>query len=158
MKTSTEKSHRTILTGTAAALSLALALPLTARHAVATEDQGRNMADTILRETTRDQPATSLRFTAARPTERATTVTWADLDLSRPAGLDRLYQRLSGAITNVCGPREHIRNIAGNRDRKACMERAMHNAVRNVGHRGLEEVHASRTGRSLQPGQQTASR
>ncbi|MDO8860675.1 UrcA family protein [Haliea sp. E1-2-M8] len=140
--------------GATAILSLALALPLVTSPTVVADDYGRRLEQPSAGETR----VSSLRFPAAGRSERSATVTWADLDLNRPAGLDQLYLRLAQATTTVCAPRADIRNAAMNRDRKACLETAMDNAVSRVGHLGLEEMHASRTGRSVQPGQEIAGR
>jgi UrcA family protein len=86
------------------------------------------------------------------------TVTWADLNLGHPNGLEQLYLRLTQATGAVCSPRADIRNAAMNRDHRACLAAAMDNAVSNVGHLGLAEMHASRTGRSVQPKQEIAER
>lgn len=132
MKMSTERNPEILRPAAAALLSLALALPLAASHTVAGNRDGR--------------------------VDRSIPVSWADLDLNRPAGLETLYLRLTRATTAVCSPREDIRNFAMNRDRDACLETAMDNAVRSLGHRGLEGMHASRTGRSVGPGQSIARR
>lgn len=159
MKTLQKRHHPKLPLGATAILSLTLALPLVASHTVAAADSGRKMEQTTTREVSRDQHrANFLRFPAAGRSERSVTVTWADLDLSRPAGLDQLYLRLTQATTTVCSPRADIRNTAMNRDRKACLDTAMDQAVSRVGHLGLEEMHASRTGRSVQPGQEIAGR
>ena len=158
MKTVKNEKHSKLPLGATAILSLALALPLVNSQTVAAEDYRRIMEQPTAREITRDTRANFIRFPAAGRTERSATVTWADLDLSRPAGLEQLYVRLTQATSDVCSPRADIRNAAMNRDRRACLEAAMDQAVSNVGHLGLEEMHASRTGRSLQSGQEVAER
>ncbi len=141
-----------------ALLSLALTVPLVTNHSVAADDARYHIEETTTREVSHALRHEFLRFPAAGRSERSVTVTWADLDLSRPAGVEQLYTRLTQATTTVCSPRADIRNTAMNRDRNACLETAMDNAVSNVGHLGLEELHASRTGRSLPSGQEIAGR
>lgn len=158
MKTENNEKHTKLPLGASAILSLVLALPLVASHSVAAEDNRRDVEQTSAREITRDTRANFVRFPASGRTERSASVSWADLDLNRPAGLEQLYLRLTRATSDVCSPRADIRNAAMNRDRKACLEAAMDNAVANVGHLGLEELHASRTGRSVQPEQGIAGR
>lgn len=159
MKTVKNEKHSKLPLGTTAILSLALVLPLATSQTVAAEDYRRIMEQPTTREITRDTTRTnSLRFPAAGRAERSRAVSWADLDLNRPAGLEQLYVRLAQATSNVCAPRADIRNAAMNRDRKACLETAMDKAVSSVGHPGLQEMHASRTGGNVQPGQKIAGR
>ena len=141
-----------------ASIILSLALVLVTSQTFAADDVGGKIEKNTSREFTRDQRDSSLRFTASGRTDRSVTVAWADLDLSRTAGLGKLYQRLTRATSTVCSPRADIRNIGMYRDRKACLEAAMDSAVSNVGHLGLEEMHANRTGRSIQPKQELATR
>lgn len=150
-------NHRELPLVATAILSLALTLPLLSKQTVAADDRG-NLEQTTTWEVGRDTRADYLRFPATGRAERSTTVTWADLDLNRPAGIEQLYVRLTQATTEVCSPRADIRNAAMNRDRKACLATAMDQAVSNVGHLGLEQMHASRTGRNVRPGQEIAER
>jgi len=149
-------NHREMPLVATAILSLALTLPLLSQQTIA-EDRN-NLEQTTTRETGRNTRADYLRFPTTGRAERSATVTWADLDLNRPAGLEQLYLRLTQATTAVCSPRADIRNTAMNRDRKACLETAMDQAVSSVGHLGLEQLHASRTGGSLPAGQEIAER
>ncbi|MFO7553288.1 MAG: UrcA family protein [Haliea sp.] len=149
-------NHRELPLVATAILSLALTLPLLSNQTIA--EERNNLEQTTTREVGRDTRADYLRFPATGRAERSATVTWADLDLNRPAGLEQLYLRLTQATTTVCSPRADIRDAAMNRDRKACLATAMDQAVNNVGHLGLEQLHASRTGRSLPSGQEVAER
>lgn len=153
MKNLAKANHRTLPLVTTAVLSLALTLPMLANQAVAD-----NREQTTAWDTGRDTRTDFLRFPAAGRAEQNMTVTWADLNLGHPQGIEQLYLRLSQATADVCSPRPDIRNAAMNRDYKACRETAMDSAVSNVGHLGLEEMHASRTGRSVKPGQEIAER
>ncbi len=148
------KNQRKLPLATTALVSLALTLPLLANHTVADDEYRYNVEQTTTRETRAD----FVSFPHIGRTDRSVTVTWADLNLGHPAGLDQLYLRLTQATKAVCSPRADIRDTAMHRDHKACLETAMDNAVSNVGHLGLEEMHASRTGRSMKPGQDIAKR
>lgn len=111
------------------ALMLALAMPLTAGHALA--------------QATREQ---------------SSIVSWEDLNLARPAGLNQLYLRLEQASRAVCAPRENSRNPPMRRDYEGCQARAMEAAVNDVGHQGLRDLHASRSGNSGLQKEQIANR
>ncbi|PLW82490.1 hypothetical protein CWI75_12120 [Kineobactrum sediminis] len=111
------------------ALILALAMPLTAGQALA--------------EATREQ---------------STIVSWEDLNLARPAGLNQLYLRLEQASRAVCAPREDSRNPPMHRDYQGCQARAMDAAVNDVGHQGLRDLHASRNGKPGLQKEQIANR
>ncbi len=155
MNTSVHEHKKGLHLGTA--VMLALVLPLAASQVVAQGSHSPNMEQTTTRAAGRDGPS-PLRFPAQGRDDRSVTVSWGDLDLSRPAGLEQLYLRLSEATATVCSPREDIRNLALHRERKACLARAMDRAVSQVGYPALEELHASRTGRDVQTREQVAER
>jgi UrcA family protein len=60
-------------------------------------------------------------------------VVYADLDLAKPEDVDVLLKRLNTASAHACGSRPST-NIHGNIDRyRACREKALAEAVHNVG-------------------------
>ncbi|GAA0537827.1 UrcA family protein [Rhizomicrobium palustre] len=58
-------------------------------------------------------------------------VSYADLDLARPAGATTLINRIRVAAETVCGSAD-IRDLAAFRRRSACVTEAMDNAIRSV--------------------------
>ena len=69
---------------------------------------------------------------AEKPVAANTTVTYADLDLSRRAGVETLLQRISAASQDVCGKRP-MSVRWGQLDRYLdCREAAMTSAVRRI--------------------------
>ncbi len=94
---------------------------------------------TAKRDATMDAPS--------RSTTRSMTVSYRDLDLSRPAGIDRLYVRLQRAARAVCSPRE-LRFLGMRSDQARCYESAMDNAVANIDNPGLSGFHLAQTGRA----------
>ncbi len=80
-------------------------------------------------------------------TTRSMSVSYADLDLSRPAAIDSLYTRLQRAARAVCAPSE-MRDLGMRSDREQCYESAMDHAVANIDNPGLSELYLAQTGRS----------
>lgn len=81
---------------------------------------------------------------AADAVERAVRVSYADLDLSKPAGVERLYSRLKGAADAVCGDA----NVLDLRTRNAvlaCQETALDAAVVSIGHSAVTARHLGKT-------------
>ena len=72
----------------------------------------------------------------------ATTVSYGDLDLSRPAGAEVLVRRLENASRQVCGGTPDLRNLEANRLFRACVRVAMDGAVTKVGAPLVREVYA----------------
>jgi UrcA family protein len=64
-------------------------------------------------------------------------VSYADLDLSRPAGAQMLYRRLKHAAASVCGPSVKPAELDRYAAWKSCYEPALHNAVMQVGAPGV---------------------
>lgn len=60
------------------------------------------------------------------------TVSYSDLDLSRPAGAAALLDRLSTAARAVCGGVPDIRNLAAMSNFRACRKEAMDRAVASI--------------------------
>lgn len=69
-------------------------------------------------------------FTFSAPAAEMS-VSYADLDLARPAGANTLIQRIRVAANAVCGSAD-IRDLAASRRRAACVTQAMDNAIRAV--------------------------
>lgn len=75
----------------------------------------------------------------------AVTVNYADLDISRPAGAQALYNRIKHAARSVCAPLEsqQLRRMALWRE---CYEQAVANAVATIDRPALTALHqAART-------------
>jgi len=65
-------------------------------------------------------------------------VTYQDLNLKTDAGVQVLYKRIEGAAKEVCGGLE-IRDLQGVRAHKACVQRAMDDAVAAVNNQMLTQ-------------------
>ena len=85
---------------------------------------------------------------------RSVTVSFADLNLRHPAGVETLYQRLETAARQACGIYD-TRDIKGVRANRACREKALTDAVARIGNDRLAKVHATRSGKV--PEQRVAS-
>ena len=74
------------------------------------------------------------------PTRR---VSYADLDISKPAGAKILYRRIEAAAREVCvpGTREVVRATAPER---ACINQAIDMAVKHVNSVALSELHSGK--------------
>jgi UrcA family protein len=77
----------------------------------------------------------STAFAATQADPPAVRVKYAELDLTKDAGVEHLYTRLRNAARQVCG-RADNRNLAALADQDACMQRALDRAV--------EDVHSAR--------------
>lgn len=74
---------------------------------------------------------------------RSEKVSYADLNLTTPAGAAALYGRIEGAARRVCGPD----NILGRHfEWKACFKSAIAGAVNKVNSPMVTAVHESKTG------------
>jgi UrcA family protein len=74
---------------------------------------------------------------AATPGEAPTVrVRYGELDLTKDAGVERLYTRLQHAALRVCGGDIDHRQLARARVQEACVQQALDRAV--------EDVHSSR--------------
>lgn len=91
---------------------------------------------------------------------RRVTVSYADLRLESPAGINTLYGRIETAARTVCGTPSHQqgRLTSTHRDWQGCLEGAMDGAVANVNHRGLSQYHLAQTGRTVGLEEQVADR
>jgi UrcA family protein len=72
-------------------------------------------------------------------------VSFADLDLSKPAGADTLYKRIKRASRMVCRDSASPSDPKGTRSYRKCYEAAMDNAVRHVGVPTLTALHQGDT-------------
>lgn len=76
----------------------------------------------------------------------AVRVSFADLDLSREAGLQTLYGRLRAASYSVCGSGSRSLIEAGSLDQlavnKRCFHKALSKAVAKIGNDKLNKIHA----------------
>lgn len=85
-------------------------------------------------------PLTSFAGAADGETPRIT-VSYADLDLTGPEGAQTLYRRLRAAAHRVCDAGRDLR-VLGERARyRACVEKALTQAVRSVDRDALTALH-----------------
>jgi UrcA family protein len=68
----------------------------------------------------------------------AKTVAYRDLNLNTDAGVQLLYKRIQGAAKQVCGDLE-IRDLRGVQAHKACVQRAVDEAVTAVNNQMLTQ-------------------
>jgi UrcA family protein len=76
-------------------------------------------------------------------------VSYADLNLNNPAGVQKLYRRISAAARSVCGLNEALsvqRAMA-----KACTQKAIDDAVTKVSNHNLSAYHAQKIGKGGEP-------
>lgn len=74
-------------------------------------------------------------------------VSYADLNLSSTQGAEALYRRIKSAAGEVCYPRDE-RNLAQMANRRACIQKAISDAVTHVGSPTLIAVYNTHEGRS----------
>jgi UrcA family protein len=77
----------------------------------------------------------STAFAAGAVDAPAVRVSYAELDLTKDAGVERLYTRLKHAAEQVCGSADN-RDLATLRHQERCTQRALDRAV--------EDVHSAR--------------
>ena|SRR5882757_2521197 len=75
-------------------------------------------------------------------------VSYQDLDLNRNAGVQALYRRIHRAADQVCGM-AGARELASLQVKKACVERAVSDAVADVNSSMLTRVHLEKSGNLL---------
>jgi UrcA family protein len=73
------------------------------------------------------------------PTRR---VSYADLDISKPAGAKILYRRIEAAAQEVC-VFDTIKDLGAAQRQRTCINRAVDNAVKGVNSVALSELHAA---------------
>lgn len=64
---------------------------------------------------------------------RSKTVSYADLDLSKSAGLGTLLDRIHNAASDVCSPAPSGSDARESADFKRCVRHAVNSALRKVG-------------------------
>jgi UrcA family protein len=77
----------------------------------------------------------SSAFAATTTEAPAARVQYSELDLSKDAGVERLYARLKHAAEQVCGGAD-IRDLAALHQQELCVQKALDRAV--------EDVHSAR--------------
>jgi UrcA family protein len=89
---------------------------------------------------------------AAPPADAALTkvVSYADLDLNSPKGLEVLYARIRGASREVCVPFE-ARDLKSHSLWSRCYNDAMTAAIRDAHRPALTAMHRQALGQSVQP-------
>jgi UrcA family protein len=75
-------------------------------------------------------------------------VSIADVNLSSPQGIERLYSRLRQAAAEVCGYEPEIRELSQRAAWSKCVDTALDGAVVQVRSIGLAALHAKRVGRT----------
>jgi UrcA family protein len=99
---------------------------------------------------------------AAPPSDVPTTVVkFGDLDATRPAGKEELYQRLTRAARSVCrslDPSESRANLQFMPLYKACIDQAVSGAVAQINRPEFTDYVASRTQKPDHVGIQLAAR
>lgn len=80
-------------------------------------------------------------------------VTYKDLNLNSDADTRALYRRIQRAANKVCGEVD-VRDLAGMSVKKACLDRAISEAVAAVNSPMLTKVYLAKTGT---PGEQSPS-
>jgi UrcA family protein len=86
------------------------------------------------------------------------TVQFADLDLSKDAGLARLFDRLKGAATRVCSGQSGGTTLRDHQQYAACVDFALSNAVARVDRPELTEYVVGRHSVEKKPATKVASR
>jgi UrcA family protein len=69
-------------------------------------------------------------------------VSYADLDISKPAGAKVLYRRIAAAAEQVCG-NEGRRDLETMTRNRACIDQAIATAVTRVNSAALSEEHST---------------
>jgi UrcA family protein len=82
---------------------------------------------------------------ASTLTTHSVVVSYGDLDLRDPKGIDSLYQRISSAAREVCGEAS-VRELQAQAAVRACEHRAVAQAIARVGHPALTSLHHGRRG------------
>jgi UrcA family protein len=72
-------------------------------------------------------------------------VTYKDLNLNSNAGIRVLYKRIQGAADQVCG-KVDVRDLQGMSVKKACVDRAISDAVAAVNSPTLTRVYLAKSG------------
>lgn len=76
-------------------------------------------------------------------------ISFAELDINKPRGLQVLYSRIERAAKVVCGFDYSPRELARNRQAKACYQTAVDDAVRQINRPTLTALHRAKTRATL---------
>jgi len=82
---------------------------------------------------------------AEQPGLEQKTVSFADLDLSKPAGAQTLYKRIKAAAAYVCGSNGRYTRLGGRKAWRACYDTAVANAVAQIDRPSLTALHREET-------------
>jgi UrcA family protein len=82
---------------------------------------------------------------SAESNVKSQTVSFADLDLSKPAGAQTLYKRIQKAARHVCGPTDKYTYITPRKAFRECYEAAVADAVAQVDRPSLTALHREQT-------------
>jgi UrcA family protein len=80
----------------------------------------------------------------SEPTKK--TVTYGDLNLANPHGIERLYQRIASAAHDVCNAKDD--SLKGKIEFSTCSRESIARAVRAVNDPALTALHAEKTGQA----------
>jgi hypothetical protein len=78
---------------------------------------------------------------AADPGVKSISVSYADLDLSKPAGTQTLYARIKAAARRVCGPVDNYTFVTPSKTFRKCYEKSIADAVVQVDRPSLTALH-----------------
>jgi UrcA family protein len=84
---------------------------------------------------------------AEQPALPQVTVSYADLDLSKPAGAQTLYKRIKSAASRVCGAGGRYTHLEGRKAWRNCYDTAIANAVAQIDRPTLTALHREETNR-----------
>lgn len=76
---------------------------------------------------------------------KSQTVSFADLDLSKPAGAQTLYKRIQKAARHVCGPIDKYMYVTPRKAFRECYQEAIAAAVAQVDRPSLTALHREQT-------------
>jgi UrcA family protein len=85
---------------------------------------------------------------SAEPKVKSLAVSYADLDLSKPAGAQTLYKRIKKAARSVCGPVDNYTFVTPAKTFRQCYEHAIADAVAQVDRPSLTALHQVETSRT----------
>lgn len=83
--------------------------------------------------------ATAVAADDTLPTRK---VSYADLDISKPAGAKVLYRRIEAAARQVCVS-DASRDLRAAEQQRACIDRAIEGAVKGVNSIALSDLHSA---------------
>ena len=73
------------------------------------------------------------------------TVSFAELDITKPRGLQVLYSRIEHAAKVVCGVDPAPRELSRTREARSCYKTAVDDAVRQINRPTLTALHRAKT-------------